>query len=195
MSNRIITISRQYGGGGHSVAEALSDRLGIPFYDQELINKLAVETGYSRALIKKEGEYMESGNFFMNALRTNRFETNKQDQIWDATKMIVRDLAKKEPCIIVGRCANYLLRKNEDVISVFLHADYVTCAERVKERKGSSELPSPGELRKVDRRRAAFYSYYTDYVWDDAKNYTITLDTGKVSIEKCAEIIADLYGQ
>ena len=192
MANRIYTISRQYGGGGHSVAEALSKKLGIPYYDQDIIEQIAVESGYSKELIKKEGEDMESDNFFLNALKSSRFETNKQDVIWDFTKKVVRDLAAKESCIIIGRCSNYILRKNPNVVSVFLHADDETRAERVKARTGNSELPTAAELRKIDKRRAAYYTNYTDYKWNDAQNYTITLDTGKLSIEQCVDIIAGL---
>lgn len=192
MANKVYTISRQYGGGGHSVAEALSEKLGIPYYDQDIIAQIAVESGYSEDIIKKEGENMESGNAILNALRSSRFETNKQDVIWDFTKKVIRELAEKESCIIIGRCSNYILRKNPDLVSVFLYADDETRAERVKARTGNSELPTKEELVKMDKRRAAYYTKYTDYKWSDAQNYTISLNTGKISIDKCVDIIAGL---
>lgn len=193
MANRVIAISRQYGAGGHFLAEALSNKLGIPYYDQDLINEIAVKTGLSKHVIRSQGEAMESGNFILNALRTSRFEADKQEQIWDTTRKIIRDLAEKEPCIILGRCANYILRNRDDVVSVYLHADYKCCAENVKQVNGYEKLPTEEELGRVDKRRAAFYRYYTDWEWDDAKRYTITLDFGKVGLDKCVEIVESLY--
>lgn len=191
MAKRVIAISRQFGAGGHSLAEVLSEKLGVPYYDQDLISEIAEKTGYSREMVENQGEQMESGNFLMNALRSSRFETNKQEQIWDATREVVRELAEKEPCIILGRCANYLLRNRKDVISVYLHADQGTCAGRIRKKTGV--IPTVEEMNMVDKRRAAFYQYYTDWKWDDVSRYTIAFDTGQISIDQCADIIAELY--
>ncbi|MCQ2510938.1 MAG: cytidylate kinase-like family protein [Lachnospiraceae bacterium] len=191
MAKRIIVISRQYGAGGHSLAAALSEKLGIPYYDQDLINEIAVKSGYSKEMVEEQGEQMKSGSMFLNAFHSSRFETNKQDLIWDATKQVIRDLAEKEPCIILGRCSNYVLRKRKDVVSVYLHADPATCAGRIQKKTGT--LPTAEEMNKIDKRRAAFYQYYTDWQWDDAKRYTLTLDSGKISIDKCADIIMELF--
>ncbi|MCQ2500991.1 MAG: cytidylate kinase-like family protein [Lachnospiraceae bacterium] len=191
MAKRIIAISRQYGAGGHSLAALLSEKLGIEYYDQDLIKEIAEKSGYSMETVEDQGEQMETGSAFLNVFRSNRFETNKQEQIWDATKTVIRHLADKESCIILGRCANYVLRNREDVISVYLHADPETCAERLYAKTGTK--PSEAEMKRVDKRRAAFYQYYTDWEWNDVNGYTISLDTGKISIERCADIIMELF--
>lgn len=191
MANRVIVISRKYGAGGHSVAEALSEKLGIPYYDQDLIAEIAFRTGFSKETVEAQGEQMENTNFLLNTLRGSRFETNKQERIWEATKKVIRDLAAKESCIILGRCSNYVLRNVPGVVSVYLHADDVRCAERIREITG--ELPMPEVMARVDKRRAAFYQYYTDWTWNDANRYTISLDTGKLGIDRCVDIIAELY--
>jgi cytidylate kinase len=193
MKNRIVAISRQFGSGGHTIGLELAKKLDIPFYDQDIIEKIAVETGYAEEYISEKGEYLTNGGWLYNITTRSRFESNPQDRIWEVTEKVIRELAAKGPCVIVGRCADYILKDDHDLLTVYIHADDDKRSERVIRRSGSTKVPIEKRLRDKDKMRSSFYQFYTDRTWGNANNYTISLDSGALGIDKCVEIIASLY--
>jgi cytidylate kinase len=193
MKNRIVAISRQFGSGGHTIGLELAKKLDIPFYDQDIIEKIAVETGYAEEYISEKGEYLTNGGWLYNITTRSRFESNPQDRIWEVTEKVIRELAAKGPCVIVGRCADYILKDDHELLTVYIHADDDKRSERVIRRSGSTKVPIEKRLRDKDKMRSSFYQFYTDRTWGNANNYTISLDSGALGIDKCVEIIASLY--
>jgi cytidylate kinase len=193
MKNRIVAISRQFGSGGHTIGLELAKKLDIPFYDQDIIEKIAVETGYAEEYISEKGEYLTNGGWLYNITTRSRFESNPQDRIWEVTEKVIRELAAKGPCVIVGRCADYILKDDHELLTVYIHADDEKRSERVIRRSGSTKVPIEKRLRDKDKMRSSFYQFYTDRTWGNANNYTISLDSGALGIDKCVEIIASLY--
>ena len=194
MANRIITISRQFGSGGRTIGKLLGEQLGIPCYDNELIEKLAEESGFDKKYIAEQGEYASHSNWFVNAFSTGRSaHPSNQDYLWSIQRKIILRLAEQESCVIVGRCADYILREKTDCLRVFIHADMEKRAERIVKLYGESDVSPEKRLRDKDKRRSAYYRFYTDTEWGLAEQYHITLDSGALGIEKCVEILAKLY--
>lgn len=194
MSNRIVTISRQFGSGGRTVGREVAEKLGIAFYDQELIEKIAEESGLAKEYIQEKSEDTTHGNWFVNAFSDrNASGMSMQDYLWIAQSKVIGELANKESCVIVGRCADFILRDEADCLKAFIHADMAWRAERIVSVYGEGVNSPQKRLKDKDRRRRAYYQYYTDMEWGKAVNYHIALDSGVLGIEKCAEIIADLY--
>ncbi len=194
MGNRIITISRQFGSGGRTIGKLLGEQLGIPCYDNELIEKLAEESGFDKNYIAEKGEYASHSNWFVNAFSVGRtsYPTN-QDYLWSIQCKIIQRLAEEGPCIIVGRCADYLLRDKADCLRVFIHAELEKRAERIVKLYGESDVSPEKRLRDKDKRRSAYYRFYTDTEWGAAEHYHICLDSGALGIETCVQILAKLY--
>ncbi len=192
--NRIITISRQFGSGGRTIGRMVGEKLGIPCYDHELLEQLAEKSGFAKEYIKERGEYTERGGWLANAL-SGRIGggMNNQDHLWVAQRELILELAAKGPCVIVGRCADYILQDQADCLNVFIHADLAQRSERIVKMYGEREDAPEKRLRDKDRRRKAYYQFYTDMEWGRAENYHLSLDSGVIGIEKCVQIIADLY--
>ncbi len=194
MSNKIIAISRQFGSGGHTVGKLVAQRLGIPCYDHELIEKIAEESGFCPEFIKERGEYASTGSWLANAFADRDYYGHSlQDDVWFAQRKVILELAEKGPCVIIGRCADYILEDNYDCLKVFIYADMEARAKRVVEQYGEAKQTPERRLRDKDKRRAAYYSFYTDRKWGEASNYHICLSTSALGIERCADIIADIY--
>lgn len=192
MSNRIITISREFGSGGRTIGKKVAEKLGIPCYDAELIQKIAEESGFTESYIKEEGEYT-SGSWLSAALTNRSMGPTNQDKLWTIQQNIILDLAQKNSCIIVGRCADHILRDKADCLRVFIHSSMEHRAERIVKEYGESDKTPEQRLKDKDKRRASYYRFYTDVKWGQAQNYHICLDSGELGLEKCIEIIADLY--
>ena len=192
--NRVITISRQFGSGGRTIGREVAAKLGIPCYDQELLEKLAEKSGFTPEYIKERGEYTERGGWLANAL-SGRVGggMNNQDHIWIAQRELILELAAKGPCVIVGRCADYILKDKADCLNVFIHADMAHRAERIVKMYGERADAPEKRLRDKDKRRKAYYQFYTDTDWGMAENYHIALDSGALGLDRCVEIIAQLY--
>jgi cytidylate kinase len=192
--NRIITISREFGSGGRTIGRQTAMRLNIPCYDAELIEKITQESGFSKDYIQEQGEYAASGNWLANAFSgRDRNGHSYQDDLWAIQQKVILELAAKGPCVIVGRCADYILRNQADCLRVFIHADMAARAKRIVEQYGERTDSPEQRLRDKDKRRAAYYQIYTDTKWGDVGNYDITLNSGVLGIDKCVELLAELY--
>ena len=192
MKNRIVTISRQFGSGGRTIGKTVAQQLGIPCYDAELIQAIAQESGFSESYIRDAGEYTP-GSFLSSAFSDRSFGPTNEDQLWVIQYDIISKLAQEGSCVIVGRCADFILRDKADCLRVFIHADMDFRARRIVEVYGERDISPEQRLKDKDKRRAAYHRFYTNMKWGQAQNYHITLDSGKLGIERCAEILASLY--
>ena len=192
MKNRIITISRQFGSGGRTIGKEVAQKLGIPCYDQELIEKISEDTGLNAEFISAHTETTVYSTLIASAFNTYS-ASSTQDYLWDIQVKIITQLAEQGPGVIVGRCADYILKDKADLLKVFVHADDQSRADRIVNLYGVKEDSPLKRLAKKDKRRAAYYRFYTDIEWGDVRNYHISLDSGKLGIDKCVDIIADLY--
>lgn len=195
MSNRIITVSREFGSGGRTIGKEVAARLGINCYDSELIEKIAEESGFTKDYIAEKSENAPHGHWLANSFASNRsihgFST--QDYLWSVQRKVILDLAEKESCVIVGRCADYILGNENNCLKVFIHASMDKRAERIVQVYGEGKDSPEKRLQDKDKRRRAYYHFYTDMEWGVAKNYHISLDSGVLGIEKCVELISGLY--
>ena len=191
MKNRVVTISREFGSGGRTIGRRLAEGLGIPCYDAELIQKLAQESGFSESYIRDAGEYAPGG--YLSLLSNRAFALTNEDMLWELQYQVITDLAEKGPCVIVGRCADYILRDTADCLRVFIHADMDFHAKRIVEVYGEREQSPEQRLRDKDKRRAAYHRFYTNMKWGHAQNYHICLDSGKLGIDTCVKILRQLY--
>ena len=194
MSNRIITIGREFGSGGRTIGREVAKKLGIPCYDQELIVKMAEESGFTREYVEKESENASLGSWAASALGMDVTYTapTNQDRLWAVQSRIIREIAEKESCVIVGRCADVILEDKADLLRVFIHADFDARAKRIVEKYGETEIPTEKRLRDKDKRRALYYQFYTDRKWGDIENYDIILNSSALGLERCVDIIASL---
>jgi len=193
MKHKIITISREFGSGGRTIGKEVAKRLQIPCYDQEFIEHVAAESGYAKEYIAEHGEY--TGGWLSNAFSnpSTVYGPIGKDYVWIIQREFILGLAQKEPCVIVGRCADYILQDRNDVLKVFIHASMQVRAERIVKVYGERDQSPEKRLKEKDKRRAAYYRYYTDMEWGIAKNYDIALDSGTLGIETCVDLIVDLY--
>ena len=196
MGYKIITISSQFGSGGRTIGREVAAKLGIPCYDHEIIDRLEEESGFAREYIAEKGEYASHGSIFANGIASGKnalHTASNQDYLWVLQKNIITDIASKGPCVIVGRCADYILADQHDCLRVFVHASMENRAHRIVEMYGARKESPKKRLKKKDRQRKAYYKYYTETQWGIAKNYHIALDSGELGIEKCVDIIAAVY--
>ena len=194
MEKKIIPISREFGSGGRTVGRMVADKLGIPFYDKELVDQIAVESGFAPKFVEENGEHSPGSSLFsyafapqgvpgvMNGLSTADF-------LWNIQCSVILQLAEKGPCVIVGRNADYILKDREDTLHTFIFADMAFRAERIVKRYGESDKSPETRLQEKDKRRRVNYQHYTGRTWGQAQNYNICLDTGVLGIDQCADII------
>ena len=197
MNNRIITISREFGSGGRTIGKMAAEKLGIPYYDKDLVKKVAVETGFDESYIEKQGEDAPSNSIFGYAFAARGMNgamngMSADDFLWVIQRNVILDLAEKGPCVMVGRCADYILKERTDCLNVFVHAAAETRAERIVRLYGETEKSPAKRLEEKDKKREVYYKYYTGQVWGMAKNYAISLDSGKLGLDRCVELITGL---
>ena len=198
MSNYVISISREFGSGGRMIGKQLAARLGIPCYDRTLIQKTAEKSGLSPEFIARAEERARSRiHLPLASLGTGVAAYTQQGvpvslQAFFAQSEVIRELADEGPCVIVGRCADYILREREDCLHTFIHASVPFRADRIVRLYGESEKAPEKRLADKDTRRRVNYKHYTDREWGMAQNYHITLDSGVLGIDRCVEIILDL---
>ena len=192
MKNRVITISREFGSGGRTIGKKVAEQLDIPCYDAEIIQEMVKETGFTPEYVKEAGEYTP-GNFLSSAFSNRLFGPTNEDILWEHQYKVITELAQKGPCVIVGRCADYILQDKADCLKVFIHADMDFRAQRIVEVYGEREQSPEERLRDKDKRRAAYHRFYTDMKWGYAQNYHLTLNSGVLGIDQCVNIITSLY--
>lgn len=191
---RIITISREFGSGGRTIGREVAAKLGIPCYDHELIERIAEKSGFTPEYVKERGEYAASASWIGNALAGRDYTgRSPQDDLWNAQRTVILELAEKENCVIVGRCADYILRDRANCLTVFIHSNMEKRAERIVSVYGEREDAPEKRLKDKDKRRKAYYQLYTDTTWGDARNYDLCLNSGRLGLDKCVEAIVKLY--
>lgn len=193
MSNKIITISREFGSGGRTIGRKLAEKLNLPCYDSELIEKIEKESGFAKEYIAEHGEYAASGWLAQAFMYRDRQGRSLQDDLWIVQQKVILDIAQQGPCVIVGRCADYILSDKFDCLKVFICSDMQSRAKRIVEQYGERSEAPERRLKEKDKRRATYYQFYTDLKWGDAHNYHLTLNSGELGIDKCVELIASLY--
>ncbi len=192
---KIITISREFGSGGRTIGKEVAEKLGIPCYDKDLIEKIAEETGYAKEYIADEGEYAPNSNSLAYMFIGRGLDgLSNADKIWIAQKKVIEELAEKGACVIVGRCADYVLRERKDVLNVFVYADKKYRAERIVKQYGESELEPEKRLADKDKKRKLNYKYFTEQEWGKRQNYHLSIDSGFLGIEKSVALIIDAVG-
>lgn len=199
MALNIITISRQFGSGGHTIAKLLSEALSIPFYDKELLCEVAKKSGYTQQYIEKAGEYCPCSGWDYLPLVSDSPNLRDilslpQDNVQRIQNELIINIANQGPCVIVGRAADYLLRERNDVLNVFVHADEEYRIKRILEEKG---VPTRSEaikkMNSLDKLRKKHYYFCTDRNWGDVELYDITLNTAVIPIEMCVEMLKQVY--
>ena len=194
MSNRIIAIGRQFGSGGRTIGKKLAEKLGIPCYDNEVLERMALESGYAEGYLRERAEFAVSRNQFNHAMNAGFFAGNSyQDDLWALQNRIIQELAARGPCVFVGFCSEYILRKHDNCLRVFIYADPDFRAKRIVEQYGETDEAPEKRIKDKDRRRAAYYQYYTDLKWGVSKNYHLSLNSGTLGIDACVDILANLY--
>ncbi len=189
----IIAINREYGAGGRALARILSEKLGIPYYDRDFVQKTIEESGYEEEDVEREGEEMsKTARVFNNFLNSAVSYSSSHDAIYNAEKNVILELAKS-PCIMVGRCADHILNEaGIDTVSIYLHGPLELRVKRANELAENGDRLPEEFVQERDSRRQTFYKQYTGREIYDAANYTFCFDVGKVSIPECAGIVLDL---
>lgn len=192
---KIITISREFGSGGRTIGKEIAEKLGIPCYDKDLIEEIAEETGYAKEYIADEGEYAPNSNSLAYMFIGRGLDgLSNADKIWIAQKKVIEELAEKGACVIVGRCADYVLRERKDVLNVFVYADKKYRAERIVKQYGESDVEPEKRLADKDKKRKLNYKYFTEQEWGRRQNYHLSIDSGFLGIEKSVALIVDAVG-
>ena len=177
----VITIAREYGSGGRFVGKLVAEKLGIPFYDKEIISLSAKKSGLSEDYVEMIDQNKKSANYL----------NNNDDRLFVAEKKVIEGLAKKESCVIVGRCADYILKDNKDVIKVFLYSDDKHKVKRAVKYYGLDSKNALKQINKINKEREKHYKFYTDREWTDQNNYDLSINVDKYGVEKTAESICD----
>ena len=198
MSIKIITISRQFGSGGRTIAKKVADELGFNYYDKEIIEHVAVETGFSKEYIEERGEHAPGKTILSYGFEPQGVPgimngMSAADYLWSIQRQVILKIAEEsKPCVIVGRCADYILKDFDDVFNVFIHADMEFRKDRIVRLYGESENKPEKRLVEKDKKRKTNYKYYTNQDWGDSVNYDLCLDSSFFGVDKCAEIICKL---
>ena len=200
--NKIITIGREFGSGGRELGKRLSDHLGIAYYDKEIIEEIAKRTqlaeGYVRGIVEQQ-----SGVFFPITVGRTFHSTGSDYILKQYTSVyaeqanVLREMAEKSDCIIVGRCGDYIL-KDHNPIRLFVYAEmdakFKRCREKADEHENLSDAELIKKIRRVDRDRAKYYRYYTGQEWGNRANYDMCINTSSVPVKELAEALAHLFG-
>ena len=197
----VITIARQYGSGGKTIGEMLAAKLGIEYYDKDLIYLASEESGINADLFMKADEKIKNSALFRAISKVKPYngelitpdsdDFTSADNLFNYQAKIIKELASENSCVIIGRCADYVLRDFDNVLSVFVHAPKDFCMKKAAEKHSMSESDLEKFIAKTDKGRADYYKYHTGREWTDARNYDLCLDSSKLGFERCVdEIIA-----
>lgn len=196
-TNFVITIGRQFGSGGHVVGEKLAQRLGIPYYDKNLLAEAAKDSGICQEMFEDHDEKpthsllfsLVTGMQMRGDVSSMYMDMPLNHKIFLAQFDAIRRIASEGPCVIVGRCADYVLRDKKDAVSVFVKADMKSRMARVIERNGVAPEKAEEFIRRADKQRASYYNYYATSTWGDVNNYDLCVDTGKLGLDGSVELI------
>lgn len=194
---RVITISRQYGSGGREIGERLAKALGIPFYDNELISRAAKESGFAEAVFEKAEDKASNSLLYSIAMGMNAYGNHElgfahlslDDRIYLAQSDIIRKVAAEGSCVIVGRCADYILKDNPNVVNIFVWADLTSRVNRAIKCYDLAKAKAEENILKIDKRRANYYNYHANEKWGRAENYHLSIKSDYLGIENAVECI------
>lgn len=198
MGNKVYTIGREFGSLGHLVGEKLAERLGIKCYDKELLQKAAKESGFCEEIFENHDEKPTSSFLYslvMETYSSSGYSTAPfldmplNHKVFLAQFDAIKKIAENESCVIIGRCADYALEKNPDCINIFVHADIDDRIKRVSKRMDITENKARDLIQKTDKKRSSYYNYYTSKKWGDARSYDLTLNTSKLNVDQCVDLI------
>ena len=189
----ILTISREFGSGGHSIGQLVAQKLGYHFYDRELVEKVSAASGFSPDFIEESGEYASARNSLLFSLATaGQYESggmSMHDKLYLIQTKVIEEIAAEGNCVLVGRCADYILRDYKDCLHVFIYADMEHRAKRIVERYGETDKSPKKRLEDKDQKRKVYYKNYTGRNWGEPHNYNLCLDSGALGLEACADLI------
>lgn len=195
--NKIITISRQYGSGGREIGEKLAKILGIPFYDNELITRAAKESGFAESVFERAEDKATNSLLYSIAMGMSAYgnqdmgfaNLSLDDRIYLAQSDVIRKVAAEGPCVIVGRCADYILKDNPNVVHVFVWADIKNRVERATTKYNMPIAKAQENILKIDKRRANYYNYHANEKWGKAENYHLSIKSDFIGIDNAVEVI------
>ena len=192
MAKRIITISREFGSGGRFIGEEVAKKLGIAYYDKNIISQIAEKSGLSPEYIQENAELSPKKGLFAYAF-SGRDITGKsvEDMVYEVQRNIILELAEKEPCVIIGRNADYILKDRDDVLNVFIHGDMLEKIKRITGLYNVKEKEAVKMMADTDKRRRTNYNFYTDQNWGKASNYTLCLNSSQLGYDRCEMIIME----
>ena len=191
MKYNIVTISREFGSGGRYIGEELAKKLGWAYYDKELISEVAKKTGFAEEFVAQAGEYSPFKSIFSYGfVSRDSGGASMEDQVYAVQRKLILEIVEKGPCVIVGRCADYILEDRSDCLNVFIYGDEATKAQRViKYHESATEKEAVKLMRETDKRRRINYNYYTDRQWGKCQNYDLCLNSTSIGTDNCAELI------
>ena len=192
MTKRIITISREFGSGGRFIGEEVAKKLGIAYYDKNIINEIAEKSGLSPEYIQENAELSPKKGLFAYAF-AGRDITGKsvEDLVYEAQRKVILELAEKESCVIIGRNADYILKDRDDVLNVFIHGDTPEKIQRITRLYNVEEQKAVKMMVDIDKRLMANYNFYTNQKWGKADNYTLCLNSSQLGYDRCEKIIME----
>ena len=192
--NKVITISREYGAGGHTIGKRVAQELGIEIYDKDIVRETVRASGFETEVVQEEEEDVSRASTFLKSLCSSSVHyRDPQEVIHEVQTAVILQFAKKGPCVILGRCADDILRESDmDVLNVFIHADDLHRAVRISEMTGITNATELQKLMaKKDSSRRNYYEHYTHKKWGDSHNYDLTLDSGKLGVDLCVQMIVE----
>jgi hypothetical protein len=192
--NKVITISREYGAGGHSIGKRVAQELGIEIYDKDIVRETVKASGFDPELIEREQEDVSMGDSILKGIcGSSVFYPDTQEVIHDVQRAVILQFAKKGPCVILGRCADEYLRNTDiETLDVFIHADVLHRAARLSQELSVANATELQKLmNKRDASRHSYYAHYTGKKWGDSRNYDLTLDSGALGDDLCVKLIID----
>ena len=192
MSKRIITISREFGSGGRFIGEEVAKKLGMAYYDKNVITEIAEKSGLSPEYIQENAELSPKKGLFAYAL-AGRDITGKsvEDMVYEAQRKVILELVEKEPCVIIGRNADFILKDRDDVLNVFIHGNMPEKMQRISCLYNVSGQEAVKMMADTDKRRLANYNFYTEQKWGKASNYTLCLNSSELGYDRCEAIIME----
>ena len=192
MAKRIITISREFGSGGRFIGEEVAKKLGIAYYDKSIINEIAEKSGLSPDYIQESAELSPKKGLFAYAL-AGRDITGRsvEDMVYETQRKVILELARKEPCVIIGRNADYILKDRDDALNVFIHGDMLEKIQRISQLYRVTEQEAVKMMADTDKRRMTNYNFYTDQKWGKASNYTLCLNSSQLGYDRCEALITE----